>query len=354
MRALGLLGIIAFGALLLACQAAPAPASSARAPAGQGASVAAAPTDAASATGALTSLRIAQTSINAALVPFWLALDGGAFAAQGLAVESTLMRGSVEGVAALAGGDVTFLLGGPSPPFIGAARESGLVLIGTTNNRLQYQLVGNVPTTAELRGKVIGVSRIGDNSQYLTVQALERAAGLRLEDARYVSTGNIPQRTAALLSGQIDATTVVVPFNVQAVRGGYYQIADLGDLGIPYIGASLLMPKTVGEQQPAVVERFLKGLLQGIHAVTAAPERARAALRQHLELTDPDEVEATYQDNVHGLEPWLAPSLAGLQDLIAQTAAENPNVAGLRAEDLVDLRHVEAIRASGFDPAQGR
>jgi NitT/TauT family transport system substrate-binding protein len=341
-------GMVALGGLLLACQ----PAAPGRAPAAPATS-AAAPAPAPAAPAAPTFLRVGQTFMAAALLPFWLALDSGTFTVQGLDVESVLMRGSVEGVAALAGGDATLLLGTPSPPFIGAARETGLVVVGTTNNRLQYQIVGNVPTLPDLWGKVVGVARIGDTTQYLTGQALERV-GLRPDDVRFLSIGNIPQRAAALLAGQIDATPVIVPSNLQVMKAGYYQLADLGEMGIPYIGASVLLRKQDGEQQPAVVERFLKALMQGVQAVTAEPERARAVLRQRLDLSDPEEVEATYQDNVRGLEPWLAPSLAGLQDVLDQTVAENPSVAGLRAEDLVDLRYVEAVRASGFTPTQPR
>ena len=227
------------------------------------------------------------------------------------------------------------------------------MIVGTTNNRLQYQIVGNVVTLPELRGKVVGVARLGDTTQYLSVKALERV-GLRGDDVRWVSVGNIPQRTAALISGQIDATPVIVPSNLQAIKAGLFQVADLGDMGIPYAGPSVLLRKSDAERRPAVVERFLKGLMVGVQAVTAEPDRARAVLRQRLDLTDDEEIEATYQDNVKGLEPWLTPSLPGLQDMIDQTVAENPGVAGLRAEDLLDLRYVEAIRASGFTPTQPR
>ena len=49
-----------------------------------------------------------------------------------------------------------------------------------------------------------------------------------------------------------------------------------------------------------------------------------------------------------GAEPALTPSLPGLDDLIAQTAQENPAVHELRAQQLVDLRFIQAIEASGF------
>jgi NitT/TauT family transport system substrate-binding protein len=344
--------MLALGAALLACQ--PAPAAPTAAPAAPAASGANAPAASAPAPPpARTSLKVGQTFLAAALLPYWLALDNGAFTAEGLDVESVLMRGSVEGVAALAGGDATLLIGTPSPPFIGAAKDSGLVVVGTTNNRLQYQIVGNVRTLPELRGKVVGLARIGDTTQYLMVQALERV-GLRGDDVNFVSVGNIPQRTAALLSGQIDATPVIVPSNLQAIKAGYFQVADLGNMGIPYIGASVLLRKQDGERQPAAIEAFLKGMMRGVHAATAEPERARTVLRQRLDLSDDEEVEATYQDNVKLLEPWLESSLAGLEDVLKQAVAENPSVAGLRAEDLIDRRYVDAIRASGFDPTQGQ
>jgi ABC-type nitrate/sulfonate/bicarbonate transport system substrate-binding protein len=338
------LALASLGVTLLACQSAPANSGGAPGSAAAPAAIAAAPS------AALTRVTVGQTFIAAALLPFWMALDGGAFRAQGLEVEAVLLRGSVEGIAALVGGDADVLIGAPSPPFIGAAKETGLFLVGTTNNRLQYQIVGNVPTLPELRGKVVGVSRIGDNPQYLTTQALARV-GLRGEDVRFLSVGPIPQRLAALLSGQIDATPVIVPSNLQAMKAGYYQLADLGDMRIPYIGASVYLRKAFGDQHPAVVEGFLKGLMQGVQAVTAEPERARAVLRQRLDLDDAEELEATYQDNVRGLEPGLLPSLPGLQDVITQTAAENPSAASLRAEELVDLRYLQAIQAGGFTPA---
>lgn len=346
MLALRLVCLGLASATLLACQVPrPAPSSGALPPARV-----APPTDTPP---ALVRLKVGQTFLAAALLPYWLALDGGAFTAQGLEVESVLLRGSVEGVAALASGDAEFLLGTPSPPFIGAAKDAGLVVVGTWNNRLQYQIVGNVPTLPELRGRVVGLARVGDTTQYLTVQALERV-GLSADDVRWVAVGNIPQRTAALLSGQIDATPVIVPSNLQAIKAGFYQVADLGDMGIPYAGPSVLLRRADAEQRSAVVERFLKGLMLGVQAVTAEPERTRAVLRQRLDLHDPEEIEATYQDNVKGLEPWLTPSIPGIQDVINQTIAENSSVASLRAEDIVDLRYLAAIRASGFDPIRSR
>jgi ABC-type nitrate/sulfonate/bicarbonate transport system substrate-binding protein len=276
-----------------------------------------------------------------------MALEEGYFREQGLAVEPVLVRG-VEATAALAGGEAQALFGAPTGINIGAsAQDPDFAILGTTNNRLQYQFVANVPSFPELRGKLIAVSRAGDSAHYLTMQTLERF-GLRAEDVNILGVGPIPDRLAALLARQVDATVVIIPANLQAVKAGFYQLADLGDLGIPYIGTSVFMRRSYAERNRAATEGFLKGLMQGNHAVLTRPERTKAVLAKYLSMDAPDELEATYQDNVHGAELALAPSLAGLEDLIAQTAQENPAVRGLKAEQLVDLRFIQAIEASGF------
>lgn len=293
-------------------------------------------------------VRLAQVYIAAALIPFWLAQEEGYFREHGLEVEAVLMRGSAEGMPALASGDVQFMLTAPSPATIGAAaQDADIVILGTTNNRLQYQFVANVPSFPELRGRRIAISRPSDSSHSLALQTLERF-GLREGDVEFLSVGPIPERLAALLSNQVDATVVVVPSNLQALKAGYYQLADLGDLGIPYIGTSVYARRTWADANRGVVESFLKGLIQGNHAVLQQPERAKAVLQKYLKMDDPEELEAAYQDNVRGTEPALQPSLVGLEDVIKQTAAQNPSAAALRAEQLVDLRFIQAIEASGF------
>jgi NitT/TauT family transport system substrate-binding protein len=292
-------------------------------------------------------IKMAQPYIAAALIPFWMALDEGYFRQQGLAVEAVLMRG-LEATAAVANGDAQMLLGAPSPPTIGAsAQDPDLVFLGTTNNRLQYQFVANVPSFPELRGRLIAISRPGDSSHYLALQTLERF-GLRADDVSFVGVGAIPERLTALLSRQVDGTVVTIPANLQAIKAGLYQLVDLGDLGIPYIGTSVYMRRSYAEQNRQATEGFLRALMQGNHAVRTQPERTKAVLRKYLSMDDPADLEATYQDNVRGAEPSLAPSLAGLEDVIAQTAQENSNVRGLRVEQLVDLRFIQAIEASGF------
>src|SRR5215813_14690176 len=155
---------------LVACQgpgAVPSTTPTAGSPSGASAS---SPATAQAQPTALVSFKVAQSYVAAALVPLWMAMEEGYFREQGLAVEAVLMRG-VEATAAVAAGEAQVLFGAPTGVSIGAsAQDPDFAILGTTNNRLQYQFVANVPSFPELRGKLIAISRAGDSSQYLAVQ----------------------------------------------------------------------------------------------------------------------------------------------------------------------------------------
>ena len=62
-----------------------------------------------------------------------------------------------------------------------------------------------------MKSKRIGVSRIGGNSHYFTIQALRR---FNLEPGRdfvFIQTGGEPEAIAALVGGGIDAAAVTAP-----------------------------------------------------------------------------------------------------------------------------------------------
>ncbi len=330
---------------LLACQPSSAPPPAAPAPPAAGAAPSAAP----AAPAALVPMHMAQVYIAGSMLPYWLALDAGYFREQGLDVQTVAMQGSILGMQALVAGDVQYVLTAPTPPTIGAVlQEPDVAILGSMGNRLQYVWEGNVRTPAELRGKRLGISRPGDSSHDLQVKALQHF-GVPESEVQWVNIGGIPERLAALIGGQIDATLVTVPGNLQAQKAGaFYDIADLGELGIEYIGTSAYARRTWAQQNPAAAEGFLRGLIKANHAIPRQPELAKAVLQKYLDLNDAEELEVVYQDTARSVEPALAPSLAGLQAVIEATVPQNPAAASLRAEQLVDPSFLQAITASGY------
>jgi len=71
-------------------------------------------------------------------------------------------------------------------------------------------------------------------------------------------------------------------------------------------------------------------------------------LMKHLRVTDPAVVEDGYQDHLSTLNRKPYPSLDGLRSAQRLMAQQNPKVAALKVDDLVDARFVRRLDDSGL------
>jgi ABC-type nitrate/sulfonate/bicarbonate transport system substrate-binding protein len=71
----------------------------------------------------------------------------------------------------------------------------------------------------DLRGKKIGVTRIGATTHYFAVQAFKRGNMEAGRDYSMIQTGGAPEMLAALLSGAIDAGTMSAPWDARYFSG---------------------------------------------------------------------------------------------------------------------------------------
>lgn len=111
----------------------------------------------------------AYTSIAAAYAPFWVAKDKGIFDKYNFDARLIYMRGTVPTLAALANGELDFVQSGASPFIPYAAKGGDVVLLGCRANKvIDYVLIAHpsITTIEQLRGKPIGISRVGDQTHH--------------------------------------------------------------------------------------------------------------------------------------------------------------------------------------------
>jgi hypothetical protein len=65
-------------------------------------------------------------------------------------------------------------------------------------------------------------------------------------------------------------------------------------------------------------------------------------------MTDPSAAENGYQDHLLTLNRKPYPSLEGLRNAQRLMALQNPKIAGLKVEDLIDSRFVRKLDEKGF------
>jgi len=154
-------------------------------------------------------LKVAYSTIAAGHSVLWVTKEAGLFRENGLDVELLFIQSSSLLATALLVGTLPIATMGGVAAVEGNLRGADLVLLGSLKKppSLTFLVTSKEITRPDqLKGKKLGVSRIGSSSDSILRMAL-RKLGLNPErDVTILQVGSSPLRTAALRSGNIDGT----------------------------------------------------------------------------------------------------------------------------------------------------
>jgi ABC-type nitrate/sulfonate/bicarbonate transport system substrate-binding protein len=151
-----------------------------------------------------------------------VAIDKGFYAEVGFAAEAATMQSSAHAVQmAITGG---FQIAASQPEPFAAAVQRGATVLGAISapmNAMDWGLIGasTVPSLANLKGEVIGVSSLRAGDAWLTTRLLG-AHGFRKGDVSFLQAGTSPAKVAALQKGAIGAAVLFEPWAEIAIQGG--------------------------------------------------------------------------------------------------------------------------------------
>jgi NitT/TauT family transport system substrate-binding protein len=268
----------------------------------------------------------------------YVAQEAGIFERAGIEPELTdLGAGTPAQAALLSGNLVVGSVSGPST--LNAVLAGGnLAMVGAVYDRMPFQLIATreSATVADLRGKTIGINRIG-GSPHWVLRYMLRHAGLDPEnDVRVLQIGQQPERLAAIRSGGVQATIVDPPFSVIAERQGLRVLADAADLGLAYPHSTLVMNREWLRTQRDTARRVLQSVVDGNRAFRSDRALGVRTLQRWLQLDDTALIEEAYAYFSRGVPDELLPRPEGLQLIIDEAATEQPAARDLRPDDLVD------------------
>ena len=154
----------------------------------------------------------------------------------------------------------------------------------------------------------------------------------------------------SLEAGRIDAAVLDAPLSRRLTSKGFSQLVDLAKTNASFPGLGVGVTRSYLDQQPATLERVVTALTEGL-ALVQLPANKPVVLKilmKHLRVTDPAAAEDGYQDHLLTLNRKPYPSLDGLRSAQRLMAQQNPKIAALKVEDLVDARFVRKLDDSGF------
>ncbi len=281
----------------------------------------------------------------------WIAQEVGLFRKHNLDFQLIYIASSPMVTGALLGGDAEIALTGGSGivrAFVQGAKD--LVFIGGVKNFLDQSIMARpgMNSPESLKGKKIGVSRIGGISHYFTIQALRRFGMQAGRDYIFIQTGGETETLAALVNGAVDAATLTVVGEVKAAAMGFQHAVYGPDLHIPSVAAAFVTRRSLFPRRTEAHVQFLRAMAEAMKVLHSDKDLTFRVLGNRLRITDRKVLETAYQTNVGSLEQRLTITPEAVQAILDEIAQGDPLAKKVQAQDLIDRRYLDALEKSGF------
>ncbi len=255
--------------------------------------------------------------------------------------------------AAMSGGSGSVaIVGGEGPIRAYLSGNTDFVFIGSVKNVLTHSIMGkgDIKRPEDLRGKRIGVGRIGGNSHYFTQFAM-RLKGLDpLKDANLIQTGGAPETFLALATGAVDAASITTPQDTRAAFQGFNYVIDGREIKPPYVATGFVTLRSVIAKRPKVISQFMRMMAESYKIMVTDRDLAFRLMARKIGLTDRKVFDAAYGAELKVLEPRLDIKPIAIQATLDEIAKTDPRAKQVKAEQLIDRRFLEEMEKDGtFD-----
>ncbi len=299
---------------------------------------------------ALEPVRVAYSALWGANAIPWTAYEAGIFARHGLDVQLTFIS-SAQTVPAAIAGEVDVSFGGGYAVVASRLGGSDLLIFFNVTNWNPYELMvtPDITSAADLRGKRLGVSRLGSASDVATRVALQKLSLVPERDVVILQMGGLTERIAAMRAGAIAGGVALPPDNTLLRREGFKTLIDLGASGDQELTNSAFSTARWLDAKPALAQAFTDALVETIQFAKANREPTERALAKYLELKDPEAIAEAYDHFVvQHLTPLPDPGLDATRAYLESLVPTDPRAASARPADFFDLRFVDQVKASGL------
>ncbi len=280
----------------------------------------------------------------------WFAQEAGLFKKYDLDVPLVFVTPGAPAVAAILSGDSEIAVIGAASitrPVVQGNKDP--VIVGGIKSLLTHSIIAkpDIKSPEQLKGKRIGVSRIGSNPHYFAVQAL-RHYGIDSREVSYIQAGGAPETLAALVAQGIDAAVLTVPTDAQALKLGYHYVIYGPDLKIAYAATTLTTRRSIMAKRGPVISRFMRAMAEAAKIMHTDKEYMYRVMGKYLRVDDRKLLEASFNVESKALEPRLALKLEGIQSTLDEIAPTDPRAKTIKPQEMVDTRYLDEMEKSGF------
>jgi NitT/TauT family transport system substrate-binding protein len=298
----------------------------------------------------LQKLRVAYAAVTAAFSIPWIAKEAGIFQRHGLDVELVYIAAGSRAVQTLVGGSIDVAaIGGPAGVDARLAGADTIYVAIPVNRVIVFTVVAPpIQRVEEMRGKSIGVTRVGTVTDFFTRLYLRQNGLVPDRDVMIRQMGGLPETVAGLKAGQIQGGTFGFPSVLHARAAGFRVLVDYNTLGYRYPLSSVIVTEKLLRTREPAIRRFLESHIEAVHRFKTDPQFAMDVIGKYTSTTDRAMLEETQKIYASAFERVPYPDVEDLKLGIAQVSETNARAKGADPKDFVDSRLLREIEASGF------
>jgi ABC-type nitrate/sulfonate/bicarbonate transport system substrate-binding protein len=281
----------------------------------------------------------------------WIAKEAGFYEKYGLDVTPNFGVHPV-GIAGLISGEIHFTNYSLDDVAAASVRDPVLVTIGGLLRRGSFALMARaeIKTVQELKGKRMGVGRVGDPPYHYTV-GLFKEYGLKSTDVQWVPTGtDAAARVTMLISGQIDAALVTPPAWYRLEAQGLKPLTLMEEHEKIVLTVGNTFRKTWVAANPDAPERILRAQAEAIKVLYSDKAAAIAAYRKYDKAVSETDAARVYDSvvrlNIVDRIPLMQRASAAA--VVDRIGADIPALKTFDFQQCIDNRPVRKLIDEGF------
>ena len=302
----------------------------------------------------LDSFTISYASVSGTRGPLWIAKDLGLFEKYGLEGNLIYIASGVVSVNALLGGSVDIIAASGSSAIGAAARGAPIVIIASLGH-ISYKLIAlpSIKTVQDLKGKIIGSSRVGAGSDFALQRLLRKLGFTPGKDVQLIPTGvsESDRRLLMMMQGKIDATLGTEDNILQLGNKGmkFSILADLYDAGVYTTGSDIATSRVLVKQRPRQLKAFLMAISEGTSIGRNNKDLTMRIYRKYMKIEDQKLLESMHKNYLLGSIPVRPfPNEEAIQNDIEDLSYSLPHLRGKKAQDFLDLSLLKSMEEEGF------
>jgi NitT/TauT family transport system substrate-binding protein len=300
-------------------------------------------------TWAQTKTRINWTAVTGAQSGMFMAQQEGLFKKNGLDVELVHIPSSSRGIQTILAGEIAFSFMDGANEVQADIKGANIALVAGATNRQVFSLMARpeIKKIGDLRGKKIGITRIGSSTHTSALFALG-TAGLKPSDYQILPLMEVPNILTALMAGQVDAGVVSPPTNSRARKAGLNELMNLAKEGPEYVSVGVGTSRSYINANEDTVRRVIRSYAEGVYLFKTNKAMALKMVQNQLKVKDVDIQEDTYNQFRQYLEYPPYVSRKAMEAVIADVAEKEPAAKSAKPDDFIDMRFVAELEKEGF------